>query len=109
MTPDELVERVSLAIDSAICDGDQSSVAMELTSEEIKVLARAAIAVLRPALRSEAFEEAAKVCDAIESETWRLWKTHSDMLDQGRSDGAGDCAAAIRALMKQSTTEEESA
>lgn len=90
---DDLVGRVAIAIDSAICNGDQSSVAMELTSEEIKVLARAAIAV--------ALEEAAKVCDAIESETWRLWKTHSDMLDQGRSDGAGDCAAAIRALVKE--------
>ena len=90
---DDLVERVALAIDSAICDGDQSSVAMELTSEEIKVLARAAIAVV--------LEEAAKVCDEIESETWRLWKTHYDMLDQGRSDGAGDCAVAIRALIKE--------
>ena len=54
--------------------------------------ARAAIAVV--------LEAAAKVCDGIESETWRLWKTHYDMLDQGRSDGAGDCAAAIRALVK---------
>lgn len=52
---DDLVDRVALAIDSAICGGDQSSVAMELTSEEIKVLARAAIAL--------ALEEAAQVCD----------------------------------------------
>ena len=98
---DDLVERVARAI--AETAEPQGKWMYHMTE------ARAAIAVLRPALRSEAFEEAAKVCDAIESERWRLWKTHCDMLDQGRSDGAGDCAAAIRALVKQSTTEEERA
>ena len=53
------------------------------------------------AARAQALEEAAKVCDGIESEKWHLWKTHYDMLDQGRSDGAGDCAAAIRAMLKK--------
>lgn len=90
---DDLVERVALAIDSAVCDGDQSSVAMELTSEEIKVLARAAIAVV--------LEEAAKVCDAIETTEHRKWKQYADMMAQGASDGAGDCAAAIRAMIKE--------
>lgn len=46
-----------------------------------------------------ALEEAAKVCDDIESLKWKLWLEHYDMLDKGASDGAGDCAAAIRELI----------
>lgn len=55
--------------------------------------ARAAIAV--------ALEEAAKVCDEIETAEHRKWKQHADMMAQGASDGAGDCAAAIRALKEK--------
>ena len=83
---DDLVERVARALMRA---EPWSSFWGKADAEK---LATAAIAVV--------LEEAAKVCDGIESETWRLWKTHYDMLDQGRSDGAGDCAAAIRALVK---------
>ena len=95
---DDLVERVALAM--AFCASDGADPCEEVCGWCLH-RARPVVAIV--------LEEAAKVCDAIESETWRLWKTHSDMLDQGRSDGAGDCAAAIRALMKQSTTEEERA
>ena len=76
---DDLVERVAIAIDNAICDGDQSSVAMELTSEEIKVLSRAAIAV--------ALEEAAKVAA----------RHHPGSII------GHEIAAAIRALVKEPT------
>ena len=68
-------------------------------------MARAAIAVLRPALRAEALEEAAKVCDAIEDRLTEQWKANYKVCDytQGASDGANDCAAAIRGLVKEPT------
>lgn len=86
---DDLVERVALAIDSAICGGDQSSVAMELTSEEIKVLARAAIAVV--------LEEAARVADYKAGSLTQSRDTHA--MVQGAM--AEDIAAAIRAMVKE--------
>ena len=52
-------------------------------------------------VRAEALEEAAKVCDEIETAEHRKWKQYADMMAQGASDGAGDCAAAIRALIKK--------
>lgn len=57
-------------------------------------LARAAIAMC--------MEEAAKVCDAIEDRLTDQWKANYKVCDftQGASDGANDCAAAIRALVK---------
>ena len=82
---DDLVERVALAIDSAICGGDQSSVAMELTSEEIKVLARAAIAL--------ALEEAARVADNA-SFQWSYTASSVEVVDVRRT-----IAAALRAMI----------
>jgi hypothetical protein len=94
---DELRDKVAIAIDTAICTGDQSSVAMELTSEEIKTLADAAIAM--------ALEEAAKLAEAKADEWATVWrnrfKTDSHM--EGKSDGAYDIAAAIRALISNET------
>jgi len=59
------------------------------------------------AIRAEALEEAAKVCDAIEEDHWNLYKGRkpytgseagrADPHEQGVSMGAEECAAAIRA------------
>ena len=58
-------------------------------------MARAAIAVVP--------EEAAKVCDAIETKLSDQWRANYKVCDytQGASDGANDCAAAIRAMIKE--------
>ncbi len=55
-------------------------------------LARAVVAMV--------LEEAAKVCDVIEDKLTEQWKAGYKVCDytQGASDGANDCAAAIRAL-----------
>ena len=47
-----------------------------------------------------ALEEAAKKCDAIENKLTEQWKAGYKVCDytQGASDGANDCAAAIRAM-----------
>ena len=96
---DELRDKVAIAIDTAICTGDQSSVAMELTSEEIKTLADAAIAM--------ALEEAAKLAEAKADEWATVWrnrfKTDSHM--EGKSDGADEIAAAIRAMIKENSND----
>jgi hypothetical protein len=55
-------------------------------------LARAVVAMC--------MEEAAKVCDEIESREWHNWKRNAVLHSEGASDGANDCAAAIRALIK---------
>ena len=62
----------------------------------------------RKAIRAEALEEAAKVCDNIENDHWNLYKGRppytgaesgrADPHEQGVSMGAGECAAAIRGL-----------
>lgn len=51
-------------------------------------------------IRAEALEEAARVADAIENKLTEQWKAGYKVCDytQGASDGANDCAAAIRAL-----------
>ena len=56
-------------------------------------------------IRNKALEEAAKVCDAIENKLTEQWKAGYKVCDytQGASDGANDCAAAIRAMKKKST------
>jgi Mg2+ and Co2+ transporter CorA len=79
-THDELVERVARLYEQKWGVSDHW-------------LATAAIAVV--------LEEAAKVCDEIETAEHRKWKQYADMMAQGASDGAGDCAAAIRALIKK--------
>jgi len=79
-TPDELVERVARLYEQKWGVSDHW-------------LATAAIAV--------ALEEAAKVCDEIETAEHRKWKQYADMMAQGASDGAGDCAAAIRAMIEK--------
>ena len=43
-------------------------------------------------------ERCASICEDIEVYHWDKWKDRADILEQGRSDGAGDCAAAIRAV-----------
>ena len=84
---DDLVERVARAM---MRSEPWSSFWSEADAEK---LARAAIAVV--------LEEAAKVCDEIETAEHRKWKQYADMMAQGASDGAGDCAAAIRAMIKE--------
>lgn len=53
------------------------------------------------AVRAEALEEAARVCDSVEDSEWHSFKRGAGRGDpqcQGQSDGASQCAAAIRAL-----------
>lgn len=42
-------------------------------------------------------EECAKVCEELEVKMWAEYKTGYAKHDEGRSDGATECAAAIRA------------
>ena len=51
-------------------------------------------------VRAETLEEAAKACDVIEDKLTQQWKAGYKVCDytQGASDGANDCAAAIRAM-----------
>lgn len=42
-------------------------------------------------------EQDAKVCEAIEDVAWDAWQFLADPTEQGRSIGATECAAAIRA------------
>lgn len=84
---DDLVERVA----RAIRDASELSTIRDFFQD----CARAAIAVC--------MEEAAKVCDAIETKLSDQWRANYKVCDytQGASDGANDCAAAIRALVKE--------
>ena len=84
---DDLVERVARALVSPKADPSD----WRFWTDE----ARAAIAVV--------LEEAAKVCDAIETKLSDQWRANYKVCDytQGASDGANDCAAAIRALIKE--------
>lgn len=45
-------------------------------------------------------ERCAKVCERIEAAKWAGWKQRGDMLDHGASDGAAECAAAIRSQVQ---------
>ena len=92
---DELRDKVAIAIDTAICTGDQSSVAMELTSGEIKTLADVAIAIV--------LEEAAKVVGAMPRTYDKVKEGCSIAGVRGKwtftlNNGPAECAAVIRAL-----------
>ncbi|WP_423209031.1 hypothetical protein E2976_17445 [Paracoccus yeei] len=52
-------------------------------------------------------QRAADACAGIEVDRWDKWKDGSDMLDQGASDGAGDCVNAILALPLKHADREE--
>jgi hypothetical protein len=64
-----------------------------------------AIAAYGAACRKEAIEECARVCSDFETDWWRHYKGRgpngSDPRIEGMSDGAAECAAAIRALGEQ--------
>ena len=96
---DDLAERVADAIwmaDAEPVDPSERipfAEAWESQKAQCRAEARAALAV--------ALEEAAKVCDGIEDAEWKKWKQHADMMAQGASCGASECAAAIRALIKK--------
>ena len=97
----DLVARVTQAITMAlILAVDEDCRACALTDEERAELARAIVALIRPVT----LEEAAKVCDVIEDKLTEQWKAGYKVCDytQGASDGANDCAAAIRALKDKS-------
>jgi len=63
------------------------------------------------AVRNEALEEAAKKCDDIENDYWRLYQGQKPYLGNeagradsyvaGQSDGAGECGEAILKLKEQ--------
>jgi hypothetical protein len=66
--------------------------------------------------RDAVLEEAARICDAIESDKWALYKGRepykgnepgrADPHVQGESDGAGQCASRIRAALSQQERKE---
>ena len=95
---DELKEKVVAAIrdawNNASNDGNPISY----------YLADAAIAVARPSIRAEALEEAAKLAEAKADEWATVWRNRfkCDSHMEGKSDGAYDIAAAIRAMIKES-------
>ena len=82
---------------------DKSGVYVQLITEQAWSIWQAATAA--------ALERAAQACEAIENDKWALYKGRkpytgkepgraSDYV-QGQSDGAGDCAEAIRALKEE--------
>jgi len=60
-------------------------------------------------IRAEVLEEAAKICDGIETKLNDQWRAGYKVCDytQGASDGANDCAAAIRALVNKMDVDEK--
>ena len=66
---------------------------------ELEMQAEAAADQLRAAVLAER-ERCAKVCEEIETAAWKEWKATYNTYHDGRSDGAGECAAAIRAETK---------
>jgi hypothetical protein len=54
-------------------------------------------------VRAAALEEAAGVCENVSFGAMNDWSLKYKPLDQGREIGAGECAAAIRALAKEKT------
>ena len=56
-----------------------------------------AIAYARAAVLAER-ERCANVCEGIEAAAWKSCKERYNYYDQGHSDGAGECAAAIRGV-----------
>lgn len=99
MTPDELVEKVARVLVSPKADPSD----WRFWTDE----ARAAIAVLRPALRAEVLEEAAKVADGYahtRTYTRDLFEDGNLTTHTGHSlVDPRKIAAAIRALIKEPT------
>lgn len=58
------------------------------TSAQVEEIRSAAVLAER--------ERCAKVCEEIETASWKEWKATYNTYHDGRSDGAGECAAAIR-------------
>lgn len=91
MTPDELTEKVALVLSGVEWCGAQINGVRVLCDDPhlpedvrqgeclCRKQAPAAIAVLRPALRAEALEQAAKVADGYH----RIVETRRDMFDDG--------------------------
>ena len=65
-----------------------------------------ALAMLADAER-DMRQRAADACAGIEVDRWDKWRDGYDMLDQGASDGAGDCVNAILALPLKHADREE--
>lgn len=114
MTDDALRERVARAIADQIseglgailrkfCDSTDAKLAREhlhkmppeewatLTTMLAEAATTAALAAARPVIRAQALEEAAKECDKLGCDP-RMYTSE-------RRRGAGQCAAAIRALI----------
>jgi hypothetical protein len=53
--------------------------------------------------RKAALLEAAELCEQIESDIWKKYKDSASrsQYDEGRSDGAGECAYALSAKVKE--------
>ena len=62
------------------------------TANELRVSISQAVAA---AVKRER-ERCAKICEKLEGEHWAAWKLTAEPEWQGRSNGAGECAAAIR-------------
>lgn len=88
VTPEQIeaVARMRLMIQSAVEDDAR---AWELTDAELAVIAEAAIDAMRPFIRAETLEEAAKVAKAYEHPNMALYNHQTGI------------AAAIRALKEK--------
>ena len=73
--------------ESAICRIECSAKELRALGVEIK------------ALKAEAIEQCAKVCEQVEVESWAAYKRGITLPHhEGMADGAANCATAIRAL-----------
>ena len=103
-TPEQIeaVARMRLMIQSAVEDDAR---AWELTDTELAVIAEAAINTMRPVIRAEVLEEAAKVADGYH----RTKEVTRDLMDDGNITTTTvrsladplKIAAAIRALKEK--------
>ena len=65
-----------------------------MTEAQQDTLSRAEY-IVEVAVRRER-EDCAKLCDDKSEHWWAKWKHQADPFDQGASDGADECAQAIR-------------
>jgi hypothetical protein len=99
MSDEEILEAVA-----AVCNFDRAEVDRWRT--EALIIGRA--------VERAALERASQRCDEIEKEYWSMFK-HADadspfrgnQYVSGQSDGAGECANAIRALMQDAQSGED--
>jgi hypothetical protein len=102
------------AVDAAFMSGWKGGRRALLDSSDLHRLIDEAVNLARKEAERAALERAAQRCDEIEKEYWSMFK-HADADSPlrgnqhvgGQSDGAGECATAIRALMQDAQSGED--